>query len=306
MAHRSSRLVPILAASVAAVSSWLVVGCGGKVEGAPASADEDASGAQVPSVCCAVETDGTLSCQTWLSSGPDTCPEGHVRCLDPGTCCEGFACTPADLGDGGSASTAASGAGSAAGACPVDCAAGTWPTPDGLGCCAVGHEGVECTEGSYPPVYEYPVAATFGTSGGTGVGAGPLACPEGSPPSADGLGCCTVDRAGHQVCGEYGASADLGRGPSHGGGGSTLGISWGGACASTGVCCPANTELTVDALGCCTVDSAGFTLCIRSAGPAMGGAEPGDGGGRTSGEPFFAGSVVPWPWGPQPVCPAAR
>jgi hypothetical protein len=304
MIHRSSRVVASLAASVAVGSSCLFLACGGEHtvwdreevdagwyggafdpvapsassgEGAESTPTSSGAGAPPSTVCCETEADGTLSCGTWVSSTPDSCPEGYALYSTGG--------------DAGAPPVVTVDAAVDAGACPVVCPASSWPTPDGLGCCDVESDGIQCTEGSYPPVYEYPVASTFGASAASAAAGGALVCPAGSTSTPDGRGCCTVNRDGYQVCGEYGAARDIGAWDDDFPGGSTLGISWSGGCGLDGLCCPASTVFALDDLGCCTIDSDGFALCIQ-------------GGARAhTGEPFFAGSVVPWPWGPEPVCP---
>jgi hypothetical protein len=307
MIHRSSRVVARMAAIGAVGSSCLFLACGGErtvfdreeVDAGGSYGETDpggaaaSAGAAPSTVCCETEPDGTLSCGSWVSSTPDSCPEGYTLYTSGGA----SGGVGADAGvevDAGA--TASFDAGTTvpvdAGVCPVVCAPSQWPTPDGLGCCAIESDGVQCSEGSYPPVFVYPVAATFGV-----LVPDPdpprLTCPEGSTPTPWGTGCCIVNRDGYEVCGEYGPALDLDFlvGDAGRRDGATLGISWAGGCAGTGVCCPANSAFTNDELGCCTVDSAGFTLCIH-------------GGTRAeTGEPFFAGSVVPWPWGPPLDCP---
>ncbi len=232
-------------------------------------------GAEPANICCKFDPDGGLVCGQWTATPLKACPVDYAKYQDPVLCCTAAGCepgTPDDAGDSGMLHVVPTSS------CPVACDAG-WPTPDGKGCCqaSASGEGATCSEGSFPPVYEYPVAATFDTDGSVG----PLACPGGSTPSSDGLGCCQVNSASFEVCGEF---VDAGSTPV------TLGLP--GSCADDGVCCGPNAAVTPDRLGCCTVDSQDFALCIHFVDPAR------YDGGALPGAPFYGGSLVPFPWGP--------
>jgi hypothetical protein len=250
-------------------------------------------GAVHANICCKFELDGGLSCGEWISTPLASCPDGYAQYEDPVMCCTNDGCEPGiaeDGGDGGMLHVIDAGSSSS---CPAVCPSG-WPTPDGHGCCASSSSGYTCDEGQVPPVFDYPVFQTFGDAG-VGV---PLACPAGSTASPDGLGCCTVNADGYQVCGELGGADDLGEwGTDAGNTGSTLGL-MGDVCTIAGVCCGPNAAPTRDHFGCCTADSQDFTLCIRFADPATYDAGPGWDGGILPGAHFYSGSVVPWPWSP--------
>ena len=250
-----------------------------------------AAGAAHANICCRFGLDGGLACGQWTATPLKACPTEYAKYEDPVLCCTSDSCEPGaanDAGDGGMLHVVDAGPTTS---CPLDCSGVSgWPTPDGRGCCQASGAGTTCSEGAFPPVYEYPVAATFDTADAS---AGPLACPEGSTRTADGLGCCRVNGAGYSVCGEL-ASADAGD-PT-----TTLGVA--GSCAAGGVCCGPNATPTLDRLGCCTVDSRDFALCIHYTDPAA------FDGGALPGSVFYSGSVVPWPWGPSATtgdCPSS-